>query len=61
MVRIVNDTVALREKVACLENGRDDRIIELLKYVLEYDFAQKRPEEHVRRSFYSSSNGKEAS
>ena len=58
-VRIINDITALREKVACLESGRDDRIIELLKFVLEQDFARKKPGQSVERSFYTGSHGKE--
>lgn len=58
-LRIVNDTTALREKVACLESGRDDRIIELYKFALEYDLAQQKQGQRVDRSFYTYSNGKE--
>lgn len=58
-VRIVNDITSLREKVACLESGRDDRIIELYKYVLEFNLAQQQPDERVEKSFYTSSRGKE--
>ena len=59
MVRIVNDTAALREKAACLESGRDDRIIELYKYVLEFNLSQQQPGQHVDKSFYTCSHGKE--
>ena len=35
--RIVNDMNALREKVACLEQNRDDRIIEFCKVFMTYN------------------------
>lgn len=57
--RIVRDVSSLREKAACLEAGRDDRIIELCKVFLEIELMNQRPDLRVKRSFYSYEGGTE--
>ena len=59
ITRIVNDTNSLREKVACLENGRDDRIIELYKIVLSHTLEQQQPGCRVDKAFYTSTGSNE--
>ena len=54
--RIVEDMNALREKVACLESNRDDRIIELYKVYMAYHILSKRPGFDFRNAFYTTSN-----
>ena len=51
--RLVPDMDSLREKVACLEAGVDDRIIELCKILLEKEAADQHPEFHVESVFYT--------
>lgn len=57
--RIVEDMNALREKVACLERNRDDRIIELCKVFTAYNLLAKRPEFDFRNAFYTTFDSKE--
>lgn len=57
--RIVEDMNALREKVACLERNRDDRIIELCKLFTAYNLIAKRPDFNFRNAFYTTQDGKE--
>ena len=57
--RIVEDMNALREKVACLEMGRDDRIIELSKVFLLYNLLDQRPDFDFRNAFYTTLDGNE--
>ena len=57
--RIVEDMNALREKVACLERNRDDRIVELCKVFTAYNLLAKRPEFDFRNAFYTTFDGKE--
>lgn len=57
--RIVEDMNALREKVACLERNRDDRIIELCKVFTAYNLLAKRPDFDFRNAFYTIYDGKE--
>ena len=57
--RIVEDMNALREKVACLEKGRDDRIIELSKVFLLYNLLDQRPDFDFRNAFYTTLDGNE--
>lgn len=57
--RIVNNTYALREKVACLENNRDDRIIELCKVFVTYNLLAKQPDFDFNNAFYTTFLGKE--
>lgn len=57
--RIVNNMNELRQKVACLENGRDDRIIELCKVFIAYNLLSKRPDFDFNNAFYTTFLGKE--
>ena len=57
--RIVEDMNALREKVACLESNRDDRIIELCKVFMAYNLLNQRPGFDFRNAFYTTSNAGE--
>ncbi len=51
--RIVNNMNELRQKVACLENGRDDRIIELCKVFFAYNLLSKQPDFDFNNAFYT--------
>lgn len=51
--RLVPHMNALREKVACLEAGVDDRIIEICKVFLENEVAKQRPEFQLDNAFYT--------
>lgn len=51
--RIVNNMNELRQKVACLENGRDDRIIELCKVFIAYNLLSKQPDFEFNNAFYT--------
>lgn len=53
--RIVEDMNALREKVACLENNRDDRIIELCKVFTANTIISQRPDFIFKHAFYTTS------
>jgi len=57
--RIVNNMNELRQKVACLENGRDDRIIELCKVFIAYNLLSKQPDFDFNNAFYTTFLGKE--
>lgn len=57
--RIVNDVHGLREKVACLENNRDDRIIELCKEYTIWQLKADNPNFDVRNAFYATVGSKE--
>ena len=57
--RIVNNMNALREKVACLERGRDDRIIELCKVYSVIYLSSKDPEFDCEYAFYNTIGDKE--
>ena len=57
--RMVRDMNELREKVAALEAGRDDRVIEICKYFLKYEASQQHPEFETRNLFYTYADGKE--
>ena len=59
MTRIVNDMDALREKVACLESGRDDRIVELIKPVLALKVTEDYPDFVYEKAFYTLNKGNE--
>lgn len=51
--RIVNNMNELRQKVACLENGRDDRVIELCKVFIAYNLLSKQPDFEFNNAFYT--------
>jgi len=57
--RMVRDMNELREKVAALEAGRDDRVIEICKYFLKFEASQQHPEFETRNLFYTYADGKE--
>lgn len=57
--RIVNNMNELRQKVACLENGRDDRIIEFCKVFIAYNLLSKQPDFDFNNAFYTTFLGKE--
>lgn len=59
VIRIVADMKALREKAACLEAEKDDRIIELCKIFLENQLIEQYPDYHLKSSFYTYSEGKQ--
>lgn len=51
--RIVEDVNALREKVSCLEAGRDDRVVEICKVFLESELLNQHPDVQIKRSLYT--------
>jgi len=57
--RIVNNMNELRQKVACLENDRDDRIVELCKVFIVYNLLSKRPDFDFNNAFYTTFLNKE--
>ncbi len=57
--RIVHNMNELRQKVACLENNRDDRIIELCKVFIAYNLLSKKPDFEFNNAFYMTFMGKE--
>ena len=59
MTRIVPNMDALREKAACLESGKDDRVVELCKVFLVSQASQKMPDFEFRNAFYTYCNGKD--
>ena len=58
-LRIVEDMNALKEKVSCLEQGRDDRVIELCKVFVAGNLFAQHPDFVLRNSFYTAVTGKE--
>lgn len=58
-LRVVEDMNALKEKVSCLENGRDDRIVELCKVFAVYNLLAQKPDFAFRNAFYTAISGKE--
>lgn len=56
MLRIVEDMNALKEKVSCLEAGRDDRVIELCKVFVSRKLSS---DFQFRNAFYTAISGKE--
>lgn len=59
LTRIVSSTNALREKVACLESGKDDRIIELYKVLLLSQVKQQVPGFTFQSAFYTYREGRD--
>ncbi len=57
--RIVHNMNELRQKAACLENSRDDRIIELCKVFITYNLLSKQPDFEFSNAFYTTFMGKE--
>ncbi len=51
--RIVNNMNELRQKVACLENERDDRIVELCKVFIAYNLLSKQRDFEFNNVFYT--------
>ncbi len=58
MTRIVPDMNALREKVACLEAGVDDQVMELFKLLLEHQLIEQNPDFKIRNSFFTYAENK---
>lgn len=58
--RRVSSNNEFREKVGILEAGRDDRVIEVVKYLALQDFRMKHPGESVAGVRYACLNGREA-
>ena len=58
-LRVVEDMNALKEKVSCLESGRDDRIVELCKVFTVYNLLAQKPDFTFRNAFYTAISGKE--
>lgn len=58
-LRIVEDMNALKEKVSCLEQKRDDRIIELCKVFTAYNLLSQHPDFEFRNAFYTAISGKD--
>ena len=58
-LRVVEDMNALKEKVSCLENGRDDRIVELCKVFTVYNLLAQKSDFAFRNAFYTAISGKE--
>ena len=59
MTRLVLSKGELREKVACLEKGRDDRVIELCKAFMLEQLMETVPDFEVNSVFYSIVENKE--
>lgn len=57
--RIVSDSKSLREKAACLERNRDDRIVELCKVFAVYNLLDQKPEFKCTEAFYTIIEGRE--
>jgi uncharacterized Zn-finger protein len=58
--RIVSDMTELAEKVLCLETNKDDRVVELCKFIVRNDLEGKRPDFIVSNIVYTlSKNNKE--
>ncbi len=57
--RIVSNMNALREKAACLESGKDDRIVELCKVFLASQICEKEPDFKLKNAFYTYRDGKD--
>ena len=58
-VRMVRDMNELREKVAALEAGRDDRVIEICKHFIKFEATQQHSEFEIKNLFYTYADGKE--
>lgn len=56
--RIVSDMNELREKVACLEAEKDDRVVELCKFFLSVQLMEQQPDYNFKNAFYTFSGGK---
>ena len=56
--RIVGDMNELREKVACLEAEKDDRVVELCKFFLAAQLIEQQPDYNFKNAFYTFSGGK---
>ena len=56
--RIVNSVAQLREKICCLENGLDDRIIELCKVFVLGNLYAQRPDFRFKQAIFRRSSGK---
>lgn len=59
ITRIVANVNRLREKVSCLEAGRDDRVVELCKLLPEVQLQEQFPGFRLRDSFFSFLNREE--
>ena len=57
ITRIVSSINELREKVACLESGVDDRIVEICKLFLKVKLSIETPDFITEKSYYAYSNG----
>lgn len=58
LTRIVTDMWSLREKVSCLESGKDDRVIEIYKVLLNCNLKEKSPDFHLTKTIYTIYQGK---
>jgi len=58
--RMVAGIDQLREKVSALETGRDDRVLELLKWALVQNLQKQMPDFKLREVLYLCLEGKEA-
>lgn len=58
--RLVADQDQLREKISALEAGRDDRVLELLKWLLVQNLQQQMPDFKLREVLYLYLDGEEA-
>lgn len=58
-LRVVADMNALKEKVFCLEHGRDDRVIELCKVFAVHNWLYQHPDFAFRNAFYTVSSDEE--
>ncbi|MBQ6075950.1 MAG: zinc-ribbon domain-containing protein [Lachnospiraceae bacterium] len=59
LTRLVDGIEELREKVACLEKGRDDRVIELCKVFMTVQLMEQTPDFSVNKVFYTLAGNKE--
>ena len=56
--RIVSDMNELREKVACLEAGVDDRVVELCKRFFALSIISQNPDFQIKNAYFSCTNKK---
>ena len=57
--RLVTNKYEMREKVACLEKGRDDRVIELCKAYMLAQFSNQNPDFALQTVFYTIEDSRE--
>lgn len=57
--RVVSNISELREKAACLESGKDDRVVELCKAFISYQILDEHPDFKLNNLFYTNQGEKD--